>query len=497
MTVLYRKYRPATFADVSGQEHVKKTLAHEVASGRLAHCYLFTGPRGTGKTTIARILAKAMNCAKRPKDSGDPCGACASCREIAEGKAIDVIEIDAASHTGVDNVREHVIENARFAPTRSPRKVFIIDEVHMLSTSAFNALLKTLEEPPKHAVFILATTESHKLPATVISRCQRFDFRKIGRADMTSRLKTLAAAEGAEVDDAVVEAVCRQSDGCLRDAESLFSQLLSLGEARVTLDIASAVMPIISDESLERLAGAIVARDGRQCLTILDGLVEGGVEPARIAVGLIESCRRQALAGLREPSIPGLRSSEWAALLRRLTEAAHEIRRAERPELPLELLIIEWTSGEMKFETPGSKPETEVRKPEVSSPVSEARSQMSDVPANLKLETIKAKWSEVLKIIHNKNQGLTYMLGAAELIECQENVLTIGFQYALYKEKLNDRKQKDSLEHVLAEVLGEPLKVKAVLVARAEVVPHIEVKKSANLPDGFSDLVKEFGGTMM
>ena len=192
MTVLYRKYRPRTFAEVAGQEHVKAALANEAATGRVAHSYLFSGPRGVGKTSIARIFAKAINCGARGRD-GDPCGTCGPCLEISEGRALDVIEIDAASHTGVDNVREQVIEHARFAPSSLAYKVFIIDEVHMLSTSAFNALLKTLEEPPAQVVFILATTELHKLPATVVSRCQRFDFRKIDPKEMARRLGRLVA----------------------------------------------------------------------------------------------------------------------------------------------------------------------------------------------------------------------------------------------------------------------------------------------------------------
>src|SRR5690242_6333091 len=228
MSLLYRKYRPKTFADVAGQEHVKAVLKNEAAAGRAAHSYLFAGPRGVGKTSLARIFAKALNCVSRAKD-GDPCGVCEACQEIAEGRALDVIEIDAASHTGVDNVREEIVEHARFAPAKLAWKVFIIDEVHMLSTSAFNALLKTLEEPPDKVVFILATTELHKLPATVISRCQRFDFRRIDQAALTARLKGLAEKEGYAVDADVLETIARSSDGCLRDAESLLSQLLALG----------------------------------------------------------------------------------------------------------------------------------------------------------------------------------------------------------------------------------------------------------------------------
>src|SRR3989344_5558425 len=186
-TTLYRKYRPQTFAEVVGQNHIKTTLQNELEKDKIAHAYLFSGPRGLGKTTMARLFAKAVNCLTRKSGQSEPCNQCNSCQEVITGRSLDVIEIDAASHTGVDNVRENIIENSRFTPTSRKFKVFIIDEVHMLSTSAFNALLKTLEEPPEHAIFILATTEIHKVPETIVSRCQHFDFHKVPTADIVKR----------------------------------------------------------------------------------------------------------------------------------------------------------------------------------------------------------------------------------------------------------------------------------------------------------------------
>ncbi|MEK7539847.1 MAG: DNA polymerase III subunit gamma/tau, partial [Patescibacteria group bacterium] len=238
---LYQKYRPQAFADVVGQEPVKESLRNQVMRNKVTHAYLFTGPRGVGKTTLARILARAVNC-ENPTN-GEPDNLCASCKRILDGAALDVIEIDAASHTGVDNVREHVITAARVPPVGLKRKVFIIDEVHMLSTSAFNALLKTLEEPPEHALFIMATTESHKIPMTIVSRCQRFDFKRILLDQMVDRLSRVAKSEGVEVDRAVLDRVAAKSEGALRDAETLLGQLFALGETKISEDVAELVLP--------------------------------------------------------------------------------------------------------------------------------------------------------------------------------------------------------------------------------------------------------------
>ena len=265
MSTLYRKYRPARWAEVAGQNHIKVTLAFEAQTGRLAHAYLFSGPRGVGKTTVARIFAKAINClalgadaivadtkkniivpresggpetALQPNGSastdsfGEPCGSCSNCQVVTRGSTMDIIEIDAASNRGIDNVRDNIIESARFAPGSLKFKVFVIDEVHMLTTEAFNALLKTLEEPPARTVFILATTELHKVPATIVSRCQRFDFRRIPHDELLARLKFVAAQEDREVDERALAAIARHADGGLRDAEGLLGKILSLGDGR-------------------------------------------------------------------------------------------------------------------------------------------------------------------------------------------------------------------------------------------------------------------------
>ncbi len=517
MTVLYRKYRPKTFAEVAGQEHVKAALAHEAATGRIAHSYLFSGPRGVGKTTIARIFAKAINCGARTPD-GDPCGACGACLEIAENRALDVIEIDAASHTGVENVREQVIESARFAPSKLAYKVFIIDEVHMLSTSAFNALLKTLEEPPSKVVFILATTEPHKLPATIVSRCQRYDFRKIPAAALIERLNRLAADEDVTVDPDVMETVARMSEGCLRDAESLLGQLFALGKKRLSAEAAALVLPMISAEAVDGLFAALSGRDGRDALAVWERLMTAGSDPQRVVAELSERCRAEMLRKLKGEEAGGS-PAETAALLERVIRAGAEMRRMDPPELAFELLIVEWCGGNRsetpERRTPSSRPPEPPSQPPArpssfpgkDSPpaVESAAPGRADSPkaeaSDATLEAVKGRWTEVLNAAGRLNHGLPYMLGVAEVLDCVSGTLTIGFQYAMYRDRLNEHRHRETLEAALSEVLGSALKVRAVLVAQrtdglVEPSPQIHVEASANLPEGFADLVKEFGGTV-
>src|SRR3989344_9182778 len=277
MPTLYRKYRPSTFADVYGQEHLITTIKNEIALGKIAQAYLFSGPRGVGKTTTARLLAKAVNCLTRKEGQFEPCNACGAWEQIRAGRHIDVIEVDAASQTGVDNVRENIIENAQFKPTTAKYKVFIIDEVHMLSNSSFNALLKTLEEPPAHVIFILATTELHKLPATVISRCQRFNFKKIGYDEMLARLKKISEEEKIKVDKEVFGRIINKSDGCLRDAESLLGQVFSLDLKKITVEDAQMILPSSNVESIIEFLEAITQGDGARALKLINTLTEEGI----------------------------------------------------------------------------------------------------------------------------------------------------------------------------------------------------------------------------
>lgn len=285
--VLYRKYRPRLFADVYGQDHVTSTLKNEIKEGRISHAYLFTGSRGTGKTTCAKILAKAVNCPNAV--DGEPCNACEICKGLDSGTIYDVVEIDAASNNGVDNIRD-LREEVNYTPTRGKYRVYIIDEVHMLSTGAFNALLKTLEEPPAHVIFILATTEVHKLPATILSRCQRFDFKRIQPETMAVRLQQVAGLEGMELAPAAATLIARIADGALRDGLSILDQCAGRSK-QITAQLVSEVAGLAGREALYRLSDAVLARDSSAAVEELAQLHENSYDMERLCVEMINHFR--------------------------------------------------------------------------------------------------------------------------------------------------------------------------------------------------------------
>src|SRR5262245_16700894 len=272
--VIARKFRPQVFEDVVGQKPIVQTLQNAIQMDRIGHAYLFSGPRGVGKTTTARILAKGLNCEKGPTVT--PCNVCPSCQEIAAGKSIDVFEIDAASNTGVDNIRE-LRENARYVAARSRYKIFIIDEVHMLSTSAFNALLKILEEPPPHVVFIMATTERHKVPATILSRCQQFAFRTISPAEIQTHLRQIVDREGVSIDDRALAYIVKASEGSMRDAQSLLDQIISFSGQQVLDDDVRDVLGFIPSEILDRSIDSLANRDAKSLLENVGIVVDQGL----------------------------------------------------------------------------------------------------------------------------------------------------------------------------------------------------------------------------
>ena len=342
--VLARKYRPQGFGELVGQDAVSQTLKNALSTKRIHHAYLLTGPRGCGKTTTARILAKGLNCVKGP--TAEPCDECAPCREITLSSCLDVMEMDAASNTGVDNVRQIIIETVGLAPARDRYKVFIIDEVHMLSTSAFNALLKTIEEPPPNVVFILATTEVHKVPATIASRCQRFKFRPVAPEPLAEYLAGIAKKEKIAVDPEALQLLGRAAEGSLRDAISLLDQCRSAGEGKVTLESVREMFGFVPQEMLIGAASALLARDAKALAGWLKKVYEEGVEPAQFLKDLraaLEAVYLEKLGagGSADPAWSKALTSATADglgfLLKRLNRALEEMRFGDSPRLALEL----------------------------------------------------------------------------------------------------------------------------------------------------------------
>jgi DNA polymerase-3 subunit gamma/tau len=287
-TVLARRYRPQQFADLVGQEPIAQALVNALQSNRVAHAYLFTGARGVGKTSTARILAKALNCARGP--TATPCDACEICQSIAAGEDIDVLEIDGASNRGIDEVRE-IRQNVQYRPSRSRYKIYIVDEVHMLTPQAFNALLKTLEEPPEHVKFIFATTEVQKIPITILSRCQRFDFGGIGTARIVERLRGLVRGEGMQADDEALELVARRAGGSMRDAQSLLDQLLAFGGDHLSSEQVHKLLGTAHDDRVQALASAVLERDPKQALTLFGQAMDEGLQSGELLDQLLDYWR--------------------------------------------------------------------------------------------------------------------------------------------------------------------------------------------------------------
>ena len=493
---LYRKYRPKTFAEVCDQNHIKTTLQNQLKQGTVAHAYLFAGPRGVGKTTLARILAKAVNCSKL-KD-GEPCGSCPGCLAISQGKTMDVFEIDAASHTGVENVRENIIDGVRFAPSQLKKKVYIIDEVHALSPNAFNALLKTLEEPPAHALFILATTELHKVPATILSRCQRFEFHRLSAVDVVERLQWMAKQESVKVDEDVLRAIARLSEGCLRDAESLFGQILGLADGqKVTMAEASLIIPTTDIDIVLRYLEAVAKKQSAEAIKIAVEAVESGARVAPLEDEILEALRWALLASLRDaPSskmldgdackrLQGVAEAVGSTGIQRLIQWLMEYRvayRSERiPQLPLELLAVQF-SGQATVVARHAVPEEPTKPTDVVA----NGGRLEQTPSSIKssLADIKGKWSECCQKLAEISGTLPVLLQDVELLGVEGGTLRLGTKISFIADKLNESKNRQAIGVALCAACLEPIGVVAevITVQQDELV---------------SELLGEFGGRII
>jgi DNA polymerase-3 subunit gamma/tau len=447
---LYRKYRPQVFADVAEQQHVVRTITNALKNGLVAHAYLFSGPRGVGKTTIARLLAKALNCERRQPGEFEPCRECGSCIEMNEGRFIDLIEIDAASQTKVEETRENIIENVRFAPTRGKSKVFIIDEVHMLSTSSFNALLKTLEEPPSHAIFILATTELHKIPATIISRCQRFDFTRIPGVEMVARLEKLATAEGVKVAPEVLADIARLSEGCLRDAESLLGQLVGLGEKEITVSTASLLLPQSFVSEVAEMVGAVTRGDLPGALKVVQGLAEAGASMKHLfdevmsfvrdalfvalgaEIGLEKDPRSiEAITKVAQESTPG----DLTALLDALLVARSLGAPGALPQLPLESALANYIYRPTALVAPSVGAISAA--PTSTKPTPTKQAIAGSSPS---IEELTEKWGRITEALAAKNVALPMVIKDAKPLRYEGGALIVECAYEFHAKAMSEAK---------------------------------------------------------
>jgi DNA polymerase-3 subunit gamma/tau len=358
--VFYRKYRPQKFSEFIGQEHVVRTLTNAISQEMISHAYLFSGPRGSGKTTLARIFAKAINCQNRKKGEFEPCNQCSSCLEITEGRSMDLIEIDAASHRGIDEVRE-LRDGIVFVPTKSKYKVYIIDEAHQITKDAANALLKTLEEPPPFAVFILATTEVHKMIPTILSRCQRFDFKKLTIKEILKKLEFICQKEKIDIEKPALELIALNSDGSMRDAEGILDQVFTLfGKKKIELSDVKGILGMVEVKSVSDLIDFLLKKDSKGAIEFLNQLLEKGIDLEEFSKVLINYLRQililkimgtennPFLAGFSQEEIQKMKEQsekisqdQLNKLLQVFLEAQNKIKFSPIPQLPLELAIVE------------------------------------------------------------------------------------------------------------------------------------------------------------
>ncbi len=541
---LYRKWRPKRFEDICGQEHITTSLKNQIKANRISHAYLFCGTRGTGKTSTAKLLAKAVNCFDI-KD-GNPCDNCESCKSINEGNSIDVFEIDAASNRGIDNIRD-LREAVKFTPAIGKYKVYIIDEVHMLTNEAFNALLKTLEEPPAYVIFILATTEPHKLPATVLSRCQRFDFKRINQYNVVKRLKYICQQEGINAEDDALRLIARNSDGAMRDAISIMDQCGVYGNKNITTEDVLMILGIVNDKYLFEMADAVLAEDVSRAMGLLEEMSDEGKDMAQFSRDLLMHYRNLLMGKLvDEPEDVVDLSIETVALLKEqssqysrenimrciniIADLTAEIKWSSQPKILLEIALIKMcrlekdmsiegllarigkleqvlSKGKVSITAalPQKKKKLEIeKKPEEPKDVGESEkkeeAKKTKKSQNIEMSKILESWDGFIQEIKNrKKMILSSHLALCKPVLSDEEKILLCFdrKYKFNKEAVESLKTKKEIEDIAGEYFAVPLNIKPVFQDEVQKNHDIENENTVEENDVVKKAIDLFGADLV
>ena len=504
-TALYREWRPQNFYDIVGQEHITTTVKNQILNDRIAHAYLFCGTRGTGKTTTAKVFSKALNCLDL--HDGEPCNKCDMCIKINEGLAIDVTELDAASNNGVDKIRD-IIDDVKYPPQEGRYKVYIMDEVHMLSTGAVNAFLKTLEEPPKNVIFILATTDPQKLPITILSRCQRFDFKRINNKEITGRLRRIVEEQGVLADDKSLNLIARVCDGAMRDALSILDQAISMGNGAVGYDVLVNMLGLVTNDFLFNLTNSIIQRNIEKSITIIDDVVFEGKDIYLFIKDLIAHYRNilmskvtnnpEEVLDMSEENIAltkeqgnKIRAEEAMRCIRILQEAENNAKISKQARLYLELAIIKMckieydTSNEVilsrlnkleeglrngsvkvtsinKDEVLNNKKELPKREVNTTQKITMQQPIVGNENSNVTLSDIQRAWKDILERFKARRAMIVYAsMVTGKPIDCKNGILTIEYeeQFKFNKDRLEKPEYKKLIQEVLLEIFREDIKI--------------------------------------
>lgn len=539
-TALYREWRPKSFNDVVGQEHITTTLKNQILNDRIAHAYLFCGTRGTGKTSTAKVFSKALNCLELHE--GEPCNHCEMCRKINEGLAIDVTELDAASNNGVDKIRD-IIDDVKYPPQEARFKVYIMDEVHMLSAGAVNAFLKTLEEPPNNVIFILATTDPQKLPITILSRCQRFDFKRINNNEITTRLRKIVTDQGVLADDKSLSLIARVSDGAMRDSLSILDQAISMGDGKVEYNTIVGMLGLVTNEYLFTLTNGIIQRSVEKCINIVEEVVYSGKDVYLFMKDLISHYRNLLMAkvtnnpeevldmseeniSLIKEQSARLRAEEVMRCIRILQDAEGNAKLSKQARLYLELAIIKMckieydTSNEViltrlnKLEEnlkngnikvavgDNTKGEIEKSKNTITKSISKNNPSMettegrisANANSNLTINDVQKAWRDILERFKAKRAMVIYAsILTGKPVACSSGVVTIQYdeEYKFNKERLSKSENNKVVNDVFSEIFQDNIKVNFVVETASDNEKSTEDILREQLGEEFIDFIDE------